>query len=119
MVGGHKPRSGSLAYYPRVRAKKQVATFSTYPAINTEETKALNFFGYKAGMTQIFGKNAHEKSTNFGQETCIPSTVIECPPIRIIGARLYTKTNEGLKVLGEATVEKPGKNLRKKIVSFK
>jgi len=119
MVGGHKPRSGSLAYYPRVRAKKQVATFSTYPAITTEETKALNFFGYKAGMTQIFGKNSHEKSTNFGQETCIPSTVIECPPIRIIGARLYAKTNEGLKVLGEATVEKPGKNLRKKIVSFK
>ena len=119
MVGGHKPRSGSLAYYPRVRAKKQLATFNTYPANTTEEAKALTFFGYKAGMTQIFGKNSHEKSTNFGQETCIPSTVIECPPIRIIGARLYSKTNEGLKVLGEATIEKPGKNLRKKIVAFK
>ncbi|MCR4335898.1 MAG: 50S ribosomal protein L3 [archaeon] len=119
MAGGHKPRSGSLAYYPRVRAKRQLANFSTYPTIETESSKPINFFGFKAGMATIFGKNAHEKSVNFGTETAIPATIIECPPIKIIGARVYGKTTDGLKALGEATIEKPGKNLREKLKAFK
>ncbi len=119
MVGGHKPRSGSLAYYPRVRAKKATTNFTTYPVIDGDATNAINFFGYKAGMTQIFAKNSREKSTGFGQEVCIPATVVECPPVKVIGVRAYKKTTYGLKVLGEATIEKPGKNLRKRIVAFK
>ncbi|MFH1390716.1 MAG: 50S ribosomal protein L3 [Candidatus Diapherotrites archaeon] len=119
MAGGHKPRSGSLAYYPRVRAKRQLANFSTYPTIETESSKPINFFGFKAGMITIFGKNSHEKSVNFGVDTAIPATIIECPPIKIIGARAYKKTIDGLKVLGEATIDKPGKHLREKIKAFK
>ena len=70
-------------------------------------------------MTTIFGKNAQEKSVNFGTETAIPATIIECPPIKIIGARVYKKTTDGLKALGEATIEKPGKHLRDKVKAFK
>jgi len=102
-----------------VRAKRQLANFSTYPTIESESSKPINFFGFKAGMTTIFGKNAHEKSVNFGVNTAIPATIIECPPIKIIGARIYKKTTDGLKVLGEATIEKPGKHLREKIKAFK
>lgn len=119
MGRAHKPRSGSLAYYPRGRAKRHNSSFSTYPIIQTEGAKPLNYFGYKTGMVQLFGKNAHEKSTGFGQEVSIPSTLIECPPIKIMGVRVYGKKTTGLMVLGEATIEKPGKNLRKKIKAFK
>lgn len=119
MAGGHKPRSGSIAYYPRVRAKKQNASFSTYPVIDAENAKPITFFGYKAGMLQVFGKNANEKSPGFGQETSIPATVLECPPIKIIGTRVYGKATYGIKVLGEATIEKPEKNLRKTLKAFK
>ncbi|HZX20640.1 MAG TPA: 50S ribosomal protein L3 [archaeon] len=119
MAGGHKPRSGSLAFYPRVRAKRHFAAFTTYPTIKAETAKPMNFFGYKAGMVQVFGKNAHQKSITFGQETAIPATIIECPPIKIIGARVYGKAAYGIRALGEATVEKPSKNLRRKISAFK
>ncbi|MCR4368434.1 MAG: 50S ribosomal protein L3 [archaeon] len=117
MAGGHKPRSGSIAYYPRVRAKNHMSRFRTRPL--TSEAKPLEFFGYKAGMTQVFGKNSHDKSTTFGHDTMIPATVIECPPIKVLGARLYQKTTRGIKVLAEATIEKPSKHLRKRIVAFK
>ncbi len=115
----HKPRSGSLAFYPKVRANKHLANFTTYPANKGDETKAINFFGYKAGMTAVFGKDAHAKSSTFGLEVMVPATMIECPPLKIIGVRIYGKSHYGLKVLGEATIEKPGKNLRKKIKAFK
>ena len=119
MARAHKPRSGSLAYYPKVRAKKHMAVFNTYPAIESEGSKPINYFGYKAGMFQVMGKNAREKSNNFGQTSAIPSTIIECPPIKIIGVRVYGKGTYGIRVLGETTIEKPGKNLRKKITAFK
>src|SRR3989338_5674217 len=118
-MGAHKPRSGSLAYYPKVRAKSQKAVFHTFPKPDSKETKAINFYGYKAGMVHIFGKNAHDKSLAFGQETMIPSTVIECPPLRVIGARVYGKTHYGLKAIGEATFDKADKHLRNKIKAFK
>ena len=119
MAGGHKPRSGSLAFYPRVRAKRQTANFGIRQAASSKEAKATNFFGYKAGMVQVFGKNAHEKSPGFGQEIGVPATVIECPPAKIIGARVYGKTSYGLMALGEATIDKADKSLRKKLPTFK
>ncbi len=70
-------------------------------------------------MASLFGKNAHDKSQSFGQETMIPTTVIECPPMKVIGARVYAKTPYGLKALGEATIEKIDRNLRRKIRAFK
>ncbi len=115
----HKPRSGSIGYYPRVRAKRETAIFTTFVPSDSKEAKPRNFFGYKAGMVHLFGKNAHEKSQSFGQETMIPSTVIECPPAKIIGARVYGNTTYGLTALGEATTDKVEKNLRKKIKAFK
>ncbi|HZX33951.1 MAG TPA: 50S ribosomal protein L3 [archaeon] len=118
-MGAHKPRSGSLAFYPRVRAKRHRANFTTYPAAKGEEAKALSFYGFKAGMTQVLGKNANEKSHGFGSDVSFGGTVVECPPLKIIGARVYGKINYGLGALGEATIEKPDKNLRKKVKAFK
>ncbi len=118
-MSAHKPRSGSLAYYPRGRAARHMANFFTFPQTGVKEAKPLNFIGYKAGMTTVFGKNAHEKSHSFGQDSAIPATVIECPPIKVIGVRTYVKDAYGLHALGEVTVDKPDKALKRKIKSFK
>jgi len=118
-MSAHKPRSGSLAYYPRGRAARHMANFFTFPEVNAKEAKPLNFIGYKAGMTTVFGKNAHEKSHSFGQESAIPTTIIECPPLKVIGVRTYNKDAYGLHVIGEATTDKPDRNLKRKIKSFK
>lgn len=96
-----------------------MANFFTFPEVNAKEAKPLNFIGYKAGMTTVFGKNAHEKSHSFGQESAIPTTIIECPPLKVIGVRTYNKDAYGLHVIGEATTDKPDRNLKRKIKSFK
>lgn len=105
-----------MAYYPRKRAKKETPTFQTFPAI--EETKPLNFLGYKAGMISVTAKNDLKKSTNFGQEEVFSATIIECPPLQVFGVRLYGKTNFGSKVLAETITEKTEKHLERKIKSI-
>jgi large subunit ribosomal protein L3 len=91
----HKPREGSLAYYPRKKAKTEKINFKTFPKIS-EEGKILDFFGYKAGMTHVIAIHGNPKSHLSGQEVQIPVTIIECPPMKIFGIRLYRKKAEGI-----------------------
>ncbi|MBI4210122.1 MAG: 50S ribosomal protein L3 [Candidatus Diapherotrites archaeon] len=118
-MSAHKPRSGSLAYYPKVRAKSQTAKYAVFKSEEAKEAKSASFYGYKAGMAHVFGRNAHDKSTSFGQEVMIPATVIECPPAKVIGVRLYKQTHYGLKALAETSIDRPGKHLRERIKAFK
>lgn len=117
----HKPRSGSLAFYPKKRAKRQLATFTTFAqAAKAKDTvKALNFVGYKVGMVSCIGRNERPKSTTAGQEIIVPATVIECPPLKVFGVRMYEKNGAGLQAMGEVTFDKTEKDLKRKIISFK
>jgi len=121
MAGGHKSKSGSRAYYHRKRAKRETPHFTSYGAAKVEGEGAalLGFYGYKAGMVHATAKNEKEKSVSFGQEIIVPCTVIECPPIRVYGARAYENTAYGLKVLGDVTVDKPSKHFRRRVKDFK
>ncbi len=110
MAKHHKPHSGSLAFYPRKRAKKETPVFSSFK--KKDDPAPLNFFGYKAGMVHVIGRNAHKKSHLSGQTMSVPCTVIECPPIRVFGVRAYGKEEGKPKnVLGEALAEKLDKNV--------
>ena len=79
-MGKHKPRSGSLAFYPRGKAKKETPSFSTFPNVEGA-ARPLNFLGYKVGMIHGIGKNEHAKSVSYGQMIYVPCTVILFPPI--------------------------------------
>ena len=113
-MGAHTPVSGSHAYYPRVRAKSQKAVFSTFKP-GAKEAKPQNFYGYKAGMVHLAGKNAHDKSVSYGQDIMIPSTVIECPPLKVASVRLYKSSPTGLNVAAEV-FSSNDKNLARKIM---
>lgn len=120
LIGAHKPRSGSLAFYPRKRAARELATFTTFSKLVDErQVKPLNFVGFKAGMVSCAGRNEHQKSTSFGQEIMVPATVIECPPLKVFGIRAYARDRTNIFSLGDVTVERPEKHFRKKAVSFK
>ncbi len=115
----HKPRSGSLAFYPKKRAKKETPSFSNAGLAEQETCVPLNFVGYKAGMSHVIGKNMHEKSPSYGMSTSQAATVIETPPIKIFGIRAYKKDAYGLKVLGDVLAEKADKHLLRKIKAFR
>ncbi len=110
-----KPRRGSLAYWPRVRASRIYPTITTYPA--SDKPKTLAFAGYKAGMLTAIMLDNNKGSTTFGQEIAVTATVLECPPIRVVGVRAYLNTSKGLQILTEAWTRELPKELNRKILN--
>jgi len=55
--------------------------------------------GYKAGMTHIVREVEKPGSKLHKKETCEPVTIIECPPIVVVGVVGYIKTPRGLRSL--------------------
>lgn len=53
-------------------------------------------------MTHAFIVDYRKRSTTAGQEVAVPVTVVEVPPLRVVGARLYTRQPYGLKIAAEA-----------------
>ncbi|MDI9609924.1 MAG: 50S ribosomal protein L3 [Archaeoglobales archaeon] len=95
----HRPKRGSLAFSPRKRAKRIVPRIRSWPECN--EVRLQGFAGYKAGMTHIVMIDDRKNSLSYGEEVIIPVTVIETPPMKVAGIRVYKKTQYGLKILKE------------------
>ena len=85
-----RPRRGSLQFWHRKKARRIYPRVRNYAT--SKDVKMLGFAGYKAGMTQIFYVDAGPTSPTKGEELCSAATIIECPPLKIIGLRLYKKS---------------------------
>ncbi|MFT4325898.1 MAG: 50S ribosomal protein L3 [Candidatus Woesearchaeota archaeon] len=83
------PRHGSMQFWPRKRASRETASVRSWA--KSADAKLLGFAGYKVGMTQIGYTDNKKTSLTKGQDIITPVTVIECPPIKIVGARAYKK----------------------------
>lgn len=100
----HRPRRGSLAFSPRKRARSETCR------IKREEIaagmKIQGFAGYKAGMTHLSLTDNIPNSLTKGMEVSVPATVIETPPMKAEGFRLYKNSRYGKKAVTEAWAEK-------------
>jgi len=110
MPKAHNPRRGSMQVWPRKRAKR------AYPIINSwaKGNGMLGFAGYKAGMTHLQVIEGGKNSPRKGMEVSVPATIIECPPIKVIGVRFYKKAYHGKQPLTEVWA-KPSKDLARKL----
>ncbi len=95
----HRPRRGSLGFSPRKRASSIIPRIRAWPI--TSETKLLGFAGYKAGMTHVVMVDDRKNSPTYGEEIVVPVTVIETPPMKVMGIRVYRQTPYGLQIAGE------------------
>ncbi len=95
-----RPRRGSLAFSPRKRASRIVPRVRSWPDYEGEP-KLLGFAGYKAGMTHVIMIDDRKNSPTYGEEIVVPVTVIECPPMKVLGIRVYKNTPYGLQIAGE------------------
>lgn len=118
MTRRHAPRRGSISHRPRVRARRETPSFSSFPQVKGP-AKPLNFFGYKAGMIHLVAKSMHEKGKMQKMDMQIPTTVIECPPLHVYGVRAYTKDPYGIHAMGEVTIEKLDKHALERNQNFK
>jgi len=116
---GHRknsqPRRGSMAYYPRIRAKSMEARIRSWPKINSEEPKILAHCGFKAGCVQIVTIDDRDKTPNAGKQLVSLGTVLVTPPILILGIRGYSKDHNGLHAEFDVYANELPKNITKEI----
>jgi len=93
-----RPRHGSLGFLPRKRARRFRGKVKSFPKDDQSKAPHLTaYLAYKAGMTHILrdvdkpGSKAHKK------EVVEAVTVLETPPMNIVGLVGYKETNYGLK----------------------
>lgn len=102
-----------MAFSPRKRARSETPHISSWAAVDGDDPKILGFAGYKVGMSHIMAIDYRKKSTTAGQEIRMPVTIVEIPPMKIIGARGYIQDTYGLRTLTEAWEKKIDKDLER------
>ena len=74
------PRSGSLAFIPKKRAKR------IYPRVknwrDSDKLRVSGFAGYKAGMFHALIIDNKKGSPTHGETISVPVTVLDCPSVR-------------------------------------
>jgi large subunit ribosomal protein L3 len=113
MPGIKRPRRGSLAFWPRKRAKRIYPQLSAYP--EADKAKLLAFAGYKASMGHAILLDTKKTSMSSGQEIATPITILDCPPLKVLGLRVYEKTAKGLEAFDEVWAKNLPKDLIRKV----
>ena len=114
MPKAHKPRCGSLQFWPRVRAKREYTRIRSWKT-HTQSTLLLGFGGYKLGMTQALIEDTRKHSLTKGSAISVPATVLQCPPLKMYAVRLYGKNFLGEYVLTDVLYTHLDKMLKRKI----
>jgi len=119
---GHRkysaPRRGSMAFYPRVRARSLESRIRTWSDPKLEKSSLLGFAGYKVTNLNVLSVDDREKTPNYGKNLMNSSTLIATPPLKIIGIRAYAETAYGKNAIFDAFAKDNDKYLSKK-ASFK
>ncbi len=102
MAKGHKPVAGSRAFWPKKRAKRIYPSVDHVSGLKGDKVIPLAFAGYKAGMVQAGFTNNVKGSATHGQEIVEAATVIDCPPLVVVGIKIYREENGTL--INEGTV---------------
>lgn len=90
------PRSGSMQFWPRVKAKGIVARVRGFP--QGKEPKLVGFAGIKAGMTHVTYEETRKEARFSGETVATAATIVECPALKILSVRFYNKDAYGLQV---------------------
>ncbi|VVB51913.1 50S ribosomal protein L3 [uncultured archaeon] len=113
MAKTNKPHAGSLAYLPRKRVKKISHRIKNWPKSDTP--MPLGFAGYKAGMTHVMATDNRKNTPTSGLEIFIPVTVIQIPPLFVVGIRAYSQGYGGKPSATEVWAEKLPEDLSRSV----
>ena len=98
-----------MQFWPRKRTRHSLVRVRSWAVEKT--AKPLGFIGYKAGMTYVLANDNRPKSTTKGDKIQLASTIIECPPMIVVGISFYKFS----KKLSSILSQKLPKELAKKI----
>jgi len=109
------PRNGSLGFLPKKRCRRGKGKVKSFPKDDKTKPPHLTaFMGYKAGMTHIVRDVDKPGSKLHKKETCEAVTLIETPPMVIVGVVGYVKTPRGLRTLNTVWAEHLSDELKRR-----
>jgi len=105
------PRHGSLGFCPRKRTRHHRGKIRSFPRDDpTKPVHLTAFAGFKAGMTHILREVQRPNSKSHKKEIVEAVTIIETPPMVIVGVVGYIDTPRGLRALTTVWANKLDKN---------
>lgn len=105
------PRHGNLGFMPRRRTRHYRGRIRSFPRDDAAKKPHLTAFaGFKAGMTHITRDVVKPGSKLNKKEIVEAVTVIEVPPMVIVGLVGYIDTPRGLRALTTVWANKLDKN---------
>ena len=94
------PRHGSLGFLPWKRSSRHCGKVKSFPKDDSSKPVHLTaFLGYKAGMTHIVREVDRPGSKVNKKEVVEAVTIVETPPMVIVGIVGYMETPGGLRTL--------------------
>jgi len=94
------PRHGHLGFLPRKRTSRHRGKVKTFPKDDPKKPVHMTaFMGYKAGMTHIVRESDRPGSKLHKKEVVEAVTIIETPPVVVVGVVGYIETPKGLRAL--------------------
>jgi large subunit ribosomal protein L3e len=109
------PRHGSLGFLPRKRAARHRGKVKAYP--KDDQSKPVHmtaFLGYKAGMSHVVRDMDRPGSKMHKKEVVEAVTVIETPPMVVVGVVGYVETPRGLRTLTTVWAEHLSEEVRRR-----
>jgi len=92
--------NGSLGFLPRKRARRHRGKVKTFPRDDPSQKPHLTaFMGYKAGMTLVVRDLDKPGSKMHKKEIVEAVTILETPPMVVVGLVGYVETPHGLRSL--------------------
>jgi len=111
------PRHGSMQFWPHRRANKEVPVVNAYP--QTKDAAPLGFAGFKVGMTHAHIVDSYKNSPKKGESVMTATTIIECPPLKVIGLRTYIHENGIYRAASQIITKNLPKQFSSKLKSTK
>ena len=95
------PRHGSLQYLPKKRTKHHRGRIRSFPKDTDAKAPChlTAFIGYKAGMTHVVREIERPGSKLHKKEAVEAVTILETPPMTVVGVVGYVETPNGLRTL--------------------
>jgi len=109
------PRHGSMGYYPKKRASRLRPRVKAFPKDDpSKPVHVTSFLGFKAGMTHIVRVSDKPGSKLNKKEVVEAVSIVETPPMVVVGVVGYIETPRGLRNFKAVWAEHLGEECRRR-----
>jgi len=109
------PRHGSMGFYPKKRSRRHRGKVKAFPKDDPSKPVHMTaFIAYKAGMTHVLREADRPGSKIHKKEVVEPVTILEAPPMVVVGIIGYIETPKGMRALKTVWAEHIGEDCKRR-----